>query len=288
MSCMRATEPGLPRRLALCVWLGCGDNGDSNGDPAATEGEPNDRTDAAAGDGGDDDGTDTSDDTAGAPQDRAPDSLAVDHDWEAEHCAGRDCYYVMQGTEGASDTECSGRHREDLDTSDAAGKRDCPFASLTGPVRELLAPPPGEPSRSRTVFVGEGSYGVAPWGLRLRGDGGRAEEAVRLTTRRGAALTIDGSCPDECEVQGPGGPVTLAPCCARPCPSCDAASQCVPNAQTETECAPDGQTTCGVMFTRWRMDSGAIQWTPAPCPTRAPFPAAPCPAARRRLRRRLE
>lgn len=104
--------------------------------------------------------------------------LAVDDDWEAEHCAGRDCYYVMQGTEGASDTECNGRHPEDLGTSDDAGKRDRPFASLTGPVRELLAPPPGEPARSRTVFVGEGSCGVAPWRLRLRGDGGRGRSSV--------------------------------------------------------------------------------------------------------------
>jgi len=175
----------------------------------------------------------------GARPDAGPSAdaaAAPDLDWQTSYCATRECWFVMQRVNGSSDTACNGRHPADLGTMDTTGKRNCPFATLTGPIRDVLNPPTGRSSK-KTIFVGGGSYPVAPFALSVRGDGADASEAVIFTTWRAEDVTIDGSCPASCTIQGPTGPVTLTPCCARECRTCDASPLCVPT----RSCRPDAR-----------------------------------------------
>ena len=208
---------GCRAATALAVWVcaavactpGAGTTG--AGDPATAGGDR--FGDGSLGDG--------AGDTAAGGDPFVPIS-----DWQAAHCVGRACYYVMQNQPGADDTACNGEHPTDLGTTDANGKRDCPFASFASfTLRNRMAPPSGN-NRSRTFFVGAGTYVTWPGRLNLRGDGANASEAVILTNYRGAPVTLDGgNCPATCSLDTPSGPVLFDPCCPHACrcgvdPSC--------------------------------------------------------------------
>jgi hypothetical protein len=160
----------------------------------------------------------------------------IDPDWQTEYCRSRECWFVMQNEPGASDAECNGRHPTDLGTMDAMGKRDCPFATLTGPIQQVMNPEVPRPE-ARAIFVGRGNYPVAPYQIHLFGAGRNASETFLFTTWRGEEVTIDGNCPASCTVETPSGPITAEPCCFRACPTCDASPLCEPNPLSETGCA---------------------------------------------------
>jgi len=178
---------------------------------ACSESKPRDDGDPAPGDGA------SGDVVAGDP---------FLSDWHDDHCAGRECYFVMQGVAGAHDVDCNGEFPTDLGTVDGDGKGNCPFASFrSGALRQLMNPQAGE-NKSRTFFVGAGTYQAWPHKLQLVGDGANADEAVILTNYKGGEVTLDGGdCPATCTVDGPTGPVELDPCCPHEC-NCGAAPQC--------------------------------------------------------------
>ncbi|MCA9669787.1 MAG: hypothetical protein KC503_29535, partial [Myxococcales bacterium] len=213
---MRSTWIAVAMLLTLSSGSGCSDSGASGLDSSADA-----RGDA---DGG---ASDTRSDQADGP--------SGPH-WSEAHCKTRTCYFVMKSVAGADDAACNGRHPADLGSTDADGKRDCPFASLDA-VRGILNPASGAGARGVTVFVGAGTYALYPSGLAIRGDGTSADEAVIVTAYDGQKPIIDGTCPATCTVQTPSGPVTRDPCCQRACPSCSTDARCKPVQGSATQCA---------------------------------------------------
>jgi hypothetical protein len=172
--------------------------------------------------------------------------------WEDEHCRNRTCIWIRQGEPGASDVICNGRAPVDRGTTDQDGRRNCPLASFQSAYLQALMAPNTGPNRSKTFFVGGGTYRTYPFGISLVGDGQNADEGLRLSNLRGEKVVLSGqNCPASCEYQGPNGPVTVTPCCAIKCDSCSSDPRCV-----------DLGDDCGVPWdTAYRPVTIAGRWT---------------------------